>query len=228
MVQRPRRVVVLALAFLLAACAAQVAAPRPSDSPSASANPTATRPTNAVSDVVYLRSVGPGGVANILAIDARTGATLRTLPDGSASSDRSTLLATEEANGATKTLVRRLDLGSGHELGSFMLDGTYHALWTDGGQTALSRDGHHLALSIYPYQENGAWVTGFRVVDADTGTTEATLDLKGQSTFGFVAMSPDGRSLFLNQFGEGVTTMRVFDIPSSTLLPATAIAGVRK
>ena len=150
MVQRPGRVVVLALAFLLAACAAQVATPRPSDSPSASATPTATpRPTNAVSDVVYLRSVGPGGVANILAIDARTGATLRTLPDGSASSDRSTLLAAEEANGATNTLVRRLDLGSGHELGSFMLDGTYHALWTDGGQTALSRDGHHLALSIY-------------------------------------------------------------------------------
>ena len=229
MVQRPGRVIVLALAFLLAACAAQVATPRPSDSPSASATPTATpRPTNAVSDVVYLRSVGPGGVANILAIDARTGATLRTLPDGSPSFDRSTLLAAEEANGATSTLVRRLDLGSGHELGSFMLDGTYHALWTDGGQTALSRDGHHLALSIYPYQENGAWVTGFRVVDADTGTTEATLDLKGQSTFGFVAMSPDGRSLFLNQFGEGVTTMRVFDIPSSTLLPATAIAGVRK
>src|SRR6059058_2734255 len=99
------------------------------------------RPTNATNDVIYLRSVGSGGVANILAIDARTGATLRTLPDGSASFDRSTLLAIEEAKGATQTVVRRLDIASGSELGSFTLDGTYHAVWTDGGQTALSRDG---------------------------------------------------------------------------------------
>ncbi|HYV23373.1 MAG TPA: hypothetical protein VEN31_12050 [Candidatus Bathyarchaeia archaeon] len=229
MVRSPHRIIVLALAFLLAACTAQVAAPRRSDSPSTSADPTATpRPTNAANDVVYLRSVGPGGVANILAIDARTGATLRTLPDGSVSFDRSTLLATEEANGATKTLVRRFELASGRELGSYTLDGTYHALWTDSGQTALSRDGHHLALSISPYQAGGDWVTGFRVVDADTGATEATLDLKGQSTYGFVAMSPDGRSLFLNQFGEGATAIRVFDVPSSTLLPAAAITGVQK
>ena len=224
----PRRVAVLALAFLLAACTAQVAVPRPSDTPFASASLTASpRPTNATNDVIYLRSVGSGGVANILAIDARTGATLRTLPDGSASFDRSTLLAIEEAKGATQTVVRRLDIASGGELGSFSLDGTYHAVWTDGGQTALSRDGHYLALSIYPYQENGNWVTGFRVVDTGTGATLATLDLKGQSTYGFVAMSPDGRSLYLNQFGEGATGLRVFDVPSSTLLPAAAIAGVR-
>src|SRR5207253_9556557 len=209
----PRRVVVLPLAFLIAACTAQVASPRPSETPLATATLTASpRPTNATNDVIYLRSVGSGGVANILAIDARTGTTLRKLPDGSASFDRSTLLAIEEAKGATQTVVRRLDIASGSELGSFTLDGTYHAVWTDGGQTALSRDGHYLPLSIYPYQENGNWVTGFRVVDADTGAAEATLDLKGQSTFGFVAMSPDGRSLFLNRFGEGVTTMRVFDI----------------
>ena len=123
--------------------------------------------------------------------------------------------------------MRRLDIASGSELGSFTLDGTYHAVWTDGGQTALSRDGHYLALSIYPYQENGNWVTGFRVVDTGTGATLATLALKGQSTYGFVAMSPDGRSLYLNQFGEGATGLRVFDVPSSTLLPAAAIAGVR-
>src|SRR5206468_2023108 len=168
-----------------------------------------------------------GGVANILAIDARTGATLRTLPDGSPTSDRSTLLATEEAKGATQTVVRRLEIGSGRELGSFTLDGTYHAIWTDGGQTALSRDGLHLALSIYPYQQSGEWVTGLRVVDVGSEAIEATLDLKAQSTYSFVAMSPDGRSLYLNQFGEGATGLRVFDVPSSTLLPATAIAGAR-
>ncbi len=229
MKMRPRRVVVLAFAFLLAACSTEIAAPRPSPTKPESPSPTASpRPTNATNDVVYLRSIAAGGVANILAIDARTGATVRTLPDGSPSFDRLTLYVTEQANGATQTLVRRVDLASGRESFSFTLDGPYHAIWTDSGQTALSRDGHRLALVIYPYKVDGDWVTGFKVVDPASGATEATLDLKGQSTYGFVAMSPDGRSLFLNQFGEGATAMRVFDVPSSTLLPAGAIAGVRK
>ena len=223
---RPKRVLVLALAFLLAACSAEVAVPRSSETPSANPSPTPSpRPTNAANDVIYFRSVGSGAVANILAIEARTGATLRTLPDGSPSFDRSTLLTTEDANGSTQTVVRRLDIGSGRELGSFTLSGTYHSVWTDGGHSALSRDGRRLALSIFPYQSNGDWVTGFRVVDAEVGATLATLDLKGKTTYGFVAMSPDGRSLYLNQFGEGATAMRVFDVPSGTLLPATALAG---
>jgi DNA-binding beta-propeller fold protein YncE len=223
---RPKRVVVLALAFLLAACSAEVATPRPSERPTETPSPTASpRPTNAANDVIYLRSVASGGVANILAIDARTGATLRSLPDGSPSFDRATLFATEDANGSTQTIVRRLDIGSGRELGLFTLDRTYHAIWTEGGQTALSRDGHRLVLSISPYQQSGDWVTGFRVVDAGSGATEATLDLKGKSTYGFVAISSDGRSLYLNQFGEGAAGLRVFDVPSSTLLPATAVAG---
>jgi hypothetical protein len=226
---RPRRIIVLAFALLLAACTVQVAAPRPTETPPATTSPTATpRATNATNDVVYLRSVGSGGVTNILAIDARTGATLRTLPDGSPSSDRSILYATEETNGATQTLVRRVDIASGHESGPFTLDGTYHAIWTDSGQTALSRDGRHLALSIYPYRVDGDWVTGFKVLDSGSGAIEATLDLKGQSTYGFIAISPDGRSLYLNQFGEGATGLRVFDVPSSTLLPANAIVGAVK
>ena len=226
---RPKRVVVLALAFFLAACSAEVAAPRPSETPTATPSPTASpRPTNAADDVIYLRSIGGGGVANILAIDARTGATLRTLPDGSPSFDRSTLFGVEQANGDTETVVRRLEIGSGRELGSFTLGGTYHAVWASGGQAALSRDGHRMLLSIFPYQDNGQWVTGFRVVDPGSGATVATLDLKGQSTYGFVATSPDGRSLYFNQSGDGATGMRVFDVPSSTLLPAAVTAGLLK
>jgi hypothetical protein len=232
---RPRRIIVLAFAFLLAACSAQVGAPRPTDTPPVTGSPTATsRPTNAASDIVYLRSIGSGGVTNILAIDARTGATLRTLPDGSPSFDRSTLYATEAVSGATQTAIRRIEIASERELGSFTLDGTYHAIWTDSGQTALSRDGRHLALSIYPYKVDGEWVTGYKVVDPASGATEASLDLKGQSTYGFVAMSPDGRSLYLNgplalsPSGETVSGIRVFDVPSSTLLPANAIAGAVK
>ncbi len=218
---RTRRVLVLAFAFLLAACSEQAAAPRPSVSPEIRPSPTATpRPTNAANDVIYLRSVASGGITNILAIDARTGETMRTLPDGSLSFDRSTLYAPEQINGATQTLVRVLDLATSRELRSFTLDGIYRAIWTDSGQTAISRDGRHLALANYPVKIEGDWQTRFAVLDTSSGVTEAALELKGQSTYGFAAFSPDGRSLFLNQFGEGATKLRVYDIPSATLLPA--------
>src|SRR5205823_5502208 len=114
---RTRRVFVLALGFLLAACSAEVAAPRSSVAPGVSQSPTATpRPTNAASDVIHLRSVGSGGVTNILAIDARTGATVGTLPDGALSIDRATLYAVEQVNGATQTLVRALEFPAAREL----------------------------------------------------------------------------------------------------------------
>jgi DNA-binding beta-propeller fold protein YncE len=66
-------------------------------------------------------------------------------------------------------------------------------------------------------------MSGFKVVDTSSGATEATLDQKGQTIYGVIAISPDGRSLYLNQLGAGTIRIRVFDVPSSTLLPATAI-----
>src|SRR5438105_2765141 len=63
------------------------------------------------------------------------------------------------------------------------------------------------------------------VIDTTSGTIEAKLELRSQSTFGFAAISPDGRSLYLNQYGEGATKTRIFDVPSSTLLPTTPNAG---
>ena len=224
---RTRRVLVPALAFLLAACSAQVAAPRPSAAPEQRPGPTATpRPTNAANDLVYLRSVGSGGVTNILAIDARTGETLRTLADGALSLDRSTLYSPEQVNGATQTVVHVVDLVTARELRSFTLEGVYKSIWTDSGRSGLSRDGRHLVLTSSPVKRDGDWVTRFAVLDTSSGATEATLELKEQSSYGFAAMSPDGRSLYLNQFGEGATKIRVFDVPSWTLLPTGATMGV--
>ena len=221
-----RRVLVLALAFLLAACSEQAAAPRPSLAPDVHPSPTATpRPFNAANDVIYLRSVGSYGAASLLAIDARTGETVRTLADGSLSYDRATLYAPEQINGATQTLVRLINVATSRELRSFTLDGAYRAIWTDSGLTALSRDGSHLVLANSPVKIDGDWLTKFAVVDASTGTREAMFEVRGQSTYGFVAFSPDGRSLYLNQFGEGATKLRVFDVPSATLLPALTSAG---
>src|SRR5207247_90777 len=202
----------------------QGAPPRPSLAPDV--HPTATpRPTNAANDLIYLRSVGSGGVTNILAIDARTGATTRTLADGSLSSDRATLYAPELVDGATRTLVHVVEVATSRELRSFTLDGAYRAIWTDSGLTALSRDGNHLALANSPVKIDGDWLTKFAVVGASSGATEAVFEVKGQYTYGFAAFSPDGRSLYLNQFGEGGTKLRVFDVPSATLLPAVTSEG---
>jgi DNA-binding beta-propeller fold protein YncE len=223
-VSRPGRLSVLALAFLIAACAAQTVAPRPSETPSGSATATA-KPTNRANDVVYLRSLAPGPVASILAIDARTGNTLRTLPDGYLSPDRATLYAPELTNGATQTLVHVIEFASEREVRSFAIPNAYHTVWGDGTHAGLSRDGRHMVLSISPSKIDTDWLTSFKVVDVSTGAVEASFETKEQSTFGFEAISPDGRSLFLSQFGEGATGLRVFDVPSATLLPVSAIAG---
>ena len=219
-----RRVLVATVAFLLAACSAQATAPRPSAAPSASATAT-PRPTNAANDVIYLRSVGPAGVANIYAISARTGETMRAMPNGPISFDRQMLYAPELQNGATQTLVHVIDVSTGRELRAFTIDGAYDPTPGDAGQQGLSRDGRHLALFYPPGKLDNEWVTRMAVVDTASGTIEAKLELRSQSTFGFAALSPDGRSLYLNQYGEGVTKTRIFDVPSSTLLPAAVNAG---
>jgi len=219
-----RRVLVATLAFLLAACGAQATAPRPSAQPSASTIPT-PRPTNAASDVIYLRSAGPSGVVSILAIDARTGETMRTMRNGSVSFDRQTLYAPEMINGATQTLIHVIDVSTGHELRSFTVDSPYDLTPSEAGQQGLSRDGRHLALFYAPGKFDDLWVTRMAVIDTTSGTIEAKLELRSQSTFGFAAISPDGRSLYLNQYGEGATKTRIFDVPSSTLLPTTPNAG---
>lgn len=219
---RVLRVVSLALAVFLVGCAAQLVAPRRSDTITPSARPLAT---NAASDVLLVRGSFPSELVQILAIDARTGARLQTLPDGSLSFDGKVLYVTDQAAGGTQTVVRALEVASKRELRSFTLSGAYRTIWSDGGESAVSRDGRHLVLSTSPYKLDGDWVTGFKVLDTASGLSEASLDLKGQSIFRFQALSVDGRSLYLSEFGSGTSTIRVFDIPSATLLPAAAIAG---
>jgi DNA-binding beta-propeller fold protein YncE len=218
-VDRPGRVCVLALAFLLVACATQAAAPRPSETPATS--PTATpRPTNAASDVLYLRSVARTGTS-IVALDARTGETLRTLPNGVMSADRSTLYAAELMNGGTETALRVLDVASGREIRSFTIPGAFQTAMPYAGQPSLSRDGRHLVLGYPPGKFENDWVSRLAVVDTSSGGIEAKLEVRSPSVFSCSGISPDGRSLYLTQSGEGATRIRVFDIATGTLLPDT-------
>lgn len=220
---RKRRLGVLALAFLIAGCAIQSAAPRPSATPTLTAQPTATaRPTNAVNDIVSVRSEGGAG-GTILAIDARTGETLRTLNDGAISGDGATVYWTESSSGGTKTTVHVADLASAKELRTFVVDGdlrpagmatTFSPLAGDG---RLSPDGRHLALTNVPYQIDGAWVTKLAVVDTTTGAVETSAEFRGDLTYAFVTFTPDARSLILEQYGEGAARTRGFDVATGKL-----------
>ncbi|HEY8657011.1 MAG TPA: hypothetical protein VIN34_09795 [Candidatus Limnocylindria bacterium] len=220
---RPRRFGALVLAFLVAGCSAQVAAPRPSATPVATPGMSETpRPTNASTDVIYLRLNG-GPSATILAIDARTGQTLRTMRDGAVTADGAAVYW-QESVGGTTTAIHLTDLASGRELRSFTVEGdlrpagdpaSFSPLAGDG---RLTGDGHHLALMNTPYKLDGDWVTKLVVVNTETGAIESSAEFRGQRTYGFVTFAPDGRSLFLEQYGDGATRTRAFDIASGTLV----------
>jgi DNA-binding beta-propeller fold protein YncE len=223
---RSRRAALLALAFLVAACSAQVVAPRPTATPESSATAPATaRPTNAASDVVYLRASSSGKQA-ILAIDVRTGQTLRSLNDGAVSSDGRTVYWTEPALGGTKTTVHAADLVTGAELRTFTVDGDLRPAGDPqmfsplAGDGRLSSDGRRLALMNTPFKIDGDWVTKLAVMDTATGALVSSVELRDQNTYSFVTFAPDAKSLFLEQYG-GATRTRAFDMTTGKLVDAT-------
>ena len=223
---RPRRVIVSALAFLLVACTAQVAAPRPTDAPAASVEPTASpRLTNTSNDVLQIRSLMNEAASEIVVIDARTGARLRALPDGVMSVDRSTIYWTERVNGAAQTKVHVAEAATGRELRSFTVEGNLLPAAFEAGRGAITADGKHIVLTNSPYRLAEGWVTKIVVVDTTTGAVDTAAELRGASTYGFVAISPDGGSIFMNQYGEGATSLRVFDVGKASLLPAGTLGS---
>ena len=120
---RPRRVAASALAFLVVACAAQVTAPRPSETPVASSGPTASpRPTNLTNDVLQIRSLTNTAASEIVVIDARTGDKMRAYTDAVMSTDRSTLFWTERINGAAQTKLHVSEAATGRELRAFTVE----------------------------------------------------------------------------------------------------------
>jgi len=227
-VARSRRLGILVLAFLMAGCSAQAIVPRPTD-PAASV-PSATdtpRPTNVSSDIVYVRSNDPA-YPTILVIDAHTGQTMRKLIDGAVSADAAAVYWYESVSGATKTMLHLTEIASGKELRSFTVDGDLRparnprgTFSPQSGDGALTGDGRHLALMNGAFKIDGEWLTKFAVVNTESGALESSAEFRGQSTFGFVAISPDGRSVFLEQYGDGATRLRVLDVGTAKLVDAT-------
>jgi DNA-binding beta-propeller fold protein YncE len=226
---RPRRVAASALAFLVVACAAQVAAPRPSETPVASSRQTASpRPTNLTNDVLQIRSLTNSAASEIVVIDARTGDKMRAYTDAVMSTDRSTLFWTERINGAAQTKLHVSEAATGRELRAFTVEGNLLPATVESGRGVVTNDGKHLVLTNSPYQLADGWVTKIVLVDTSTGAIKTAAELRSASTYAFVAIAPDGGSIFLNQYGEGATSLRVFDVGTASLLPAGALGSAPK
>ncbi len=213
------RVTLLAVAFLVVGCGTQAAVTSPK--PSASPIPS---PTNNSRDVLYVRSWS--NAHTIAVIEARTGAVLRTMRDGVLSADRSQAFSAETTNGGTQTLVRVSELATGRELRSFTLAGAFGTVFSNDGSGGLSPDGHWLTLWGAPFKLNDQWVTRFALVDTAAGTTATSIELKGANTCGYIAVSPDGKRLYLNEAGGGATRLRVWDVRRKAFLPESTFGTV--
>ena len=221
--KRHWRVTGLALAFLLAGCAAQVAAPRDTEpSPSASAKPSAT---NATTDVLYIQGSGSGADARIAVIDARTGTVVRELPNGVLSRDRSQLYTTETMKGGTQTQIRVLELASGRETRSLTIDGYFHTLFDYYAPLGPTGDGSWLVLTGDPIKLDDKYVTRYAVVNTLTGAA-SSLELRGDWPYEFVAVSPDGKRIYFTDLSASSQPVgiRGFDLTTRTLAPAP-VAG---
>ncbi len=221
MPKRPSRVLGLALAFLLAACAAQVAAPRDGGQ-SPSAKPS---PTNATTDVLYISASGSAIDARISVVDARTGTIVRELSAGVLSRDRSTLYSTDSLNGATQTRVRVSDLATGRELRSVTIDGHFHTVYENFVPVGPSADGRWLVLMNDAIKLDDKYVTRFAVVDT-VGAASRMIELRDGWPYEFAALAPDGQKLYLIDHSPSAQPVgiRAYNM-SAGALEKTAVPG---
>ena len=215
---RIARITCLALLVLVAACVAPARSQPIADPASASPSSAADR----APDALYVRQAGNGSPAYITVVDARSGNVIRALPDGVVSPDRQTVYVTESLNGATQTRVRAIDAASGEQRRAFMIDGDYIAVQDQNGPGGLSGDGRYLVLQHSPIKINGDWVYGFIALDTSSGAIAGRAEFRGASQYGFFGIAPGARTLFLNEFGGGVTQLRAYDLVTTALQPVSA------
>lgn len=224
---RPRRVAWLVVAFLAVGCATQAAAPRESAPPAAtaSASPSPSRP-NQSTDLLYVRGYGSPADqgARITVVDARTGAKLRQLPSGPVTSDRALVIGVERTSSGPKTTVALAELATGKLRRAADVEGYYYAAESDQGWAAASD--RFVALAEQPVKLNESWISRFAVVDLESAAAPVRAELADANNYGFVALSPDGRWLYLTQNAVqngGTVRLRVWDVARRSFLPENAL-----
>ncbi len=169
-----------------------------------------------------MRESGNGQTALISVIDARTGGVLRALPNGVLTADRSTLYRTELVNGASQTRIIAVDVASGRDGRAFTIDGAFSTL-PSGDPRSPSTSGRQLVLARNTIKLGDQWVTGFAVVNATAGTVAGQVEFKSTSPYAYMGVSLDGKALFVQEFSDGGSRLRVWDFASAAFLPGSTI-----
>lgn len=217
---RGRRIALLTSLFVGAACAAQVAAPRSTPSPSSA--------LSGVPDSVYLREAGNGSMRSYIArIDVASGLVSGGLPDGVLTPDRGTLYSIESVDGATRTRIHEIDVASGRERRAFTIDGDWIAASSNDDLFGVSADGTSLVLASRAAKVDGSWVGGFAVVDLRSGAVRATAELKGSSNELLTGVAPRADAVVLTEAGNGRARVRIWDLAGRAFVPdaEAAVAG---
>jgi hypothetical protein len=129
------------------------------------------------------------------------------------------------ADGSTTVKARRV--GDRALLASQTFDGAYGipAVTSNGLAGGLSPDGRVLVLVEPPSYQGLREQSRFLVVSTDTLSLSSTIVLRGE--FGFDALSPDGRTLYLVQHASRADlvsyVVRAYDLRARRLLPGAIV-----
>ena len=138
--------------------------------------------------------------------------------------DRSVRFAARTAGSATR--VTAIRVRDGHVLRVARVKGAFGvpAVTVNGTPGGLSGDGRTLVLSQPPSYQALRKTSRFVVLSTATLRLIRTVSLPGD--FGFDALSPDARTLYLIQHrstGDGSYSVRAFDLLSLRLLPRAIV-----
>jgi hypothetical protein len=194
--------VVAAVLMLVPALTACGAEPTPVGSPDSPARET------------LLARVGD----SLVALDSRTGNTVRRLPLGAHDAEFAAVYTAAAVAG--NTVVTATDPVSGRRLRSIEVPGLWEIPVAAGStpEGAVSGDGRMLALA----GASGDEESHFALLETDLSSEPRRFSLPGH--YEFDAMAPDGSALYLNEIrGDGRYRVRTYDVARGELRPRVVV-----
>lgn len=198
------------------------------------AAPTSTAAAARTGDHLFVRAGYGAPDGRLSVIDAASGANLRDLPLGVATTDWSTLYVTER--GIERTTVRAFNPQTGQALRETEIAGrfTLPEEGIAGTPRGLSPNGRWLALGSYPaYAVNAANTidTQSHLAVIDTAFAQPPKYVNLDGNFSFDALSNDGISLYLIETLPRDSTatpglgykVRVYDLATGVLQPGVVV-----
>ena len=137
--------------------------------------------------------------------------------DGVVSAD-GTMRAVALYNGRRRTTFVITEASTGRVLRAWTLPGYWgtNQIAADGTADGFSADGRTLVVGGGTVRQAGHWWTRFAVVRTHRRAVEP---LRLPGSFAFDAISPDGRTMYLLQYGRADYRVRAYDLQRDRLVP---------